>query len=69
VPNKEKNEITNALKHKKGLIETLQKYEIKHILLAKEDDYKHYYYLDMVPGVHLVHEDSKLKLYNIGGAK
>lgn len=67
VPDKEKEEISVALKHPKNIVDVLTDHTIHYILLAKEKDDADYSYLDKLDGVHLVEENAKLKLYRVEG--
>jgi hypothetical protein len=69
MPDEEKTAITNALKNEEDLSQVLKRHRIRHILLAKEDDYKKYGYLDTMREVRLMYEDAKFKLYDIGGTR
>lgn len=69
IPNEEKRSITSALHHPGKLSGVLTQRGIGYILLAKEGDIGEYVYLDTMPGIRLLQENAKLKLYKVEGIK
>lgn len=67
VPNTKKRLIAEALKDRERLVRALEEQGINYILLAKEDDYQKYSYLNKTSGIRLIHEGSKLNLYKVKG--
>jgi hypothetical protein len=65
VPNDEKRAISQALKHPETLPDTLAKYRINYILLAKDDDADSYRYLNTQPGVRQISTNDSLTLYEV----
>lgn len=62
-PNQEKRQIEQALASPETLSETLNQLNIQFVLLAKDNDYQDYAYLDEVPDLTLVAETDSLKYY------
>lgn len=65
VPNQEKVAIKAALDAPKTLTDTLGQYRITHILLAKDDDFETYNFLNQQTGVKKVAENDSLRLYEV----
>jgi hypothetical protein len=65
-PNDEKQQIAALLKDKREFSATLTRLHVGYVLLAKEQEYTMYEYLNVTQGLHLIKENEKLKLYKVG---
>lgn len=64
-PDRQKKEIATLLKTQKAFSNTLTRLGIHYVLLAKEQDFAAYKYLDGTSGIRVVSEDAKFKLYKV----
>ena len=62
-PDNEKQDIGRALNNPKTLPTALAKHGIRYILLAKEQDFDKYKYLDTLPELQVISDTQTLKLY------
>lgn len=65
IPNAEKQEVGEALRSPKSLLGVLQKYNIKRIVVLKEDDYKKYDYLNRLADIRQIDQNDRLKVYEV----
>ncbi|HMH69926.1 MAG TPA: hypothetical protein VK502_00860 [Candidatus Saccharimonadales bacterium] len=65
-PNSDKQQIATLLKDKRDISPILTRLHIGYVVLAKEQDFKEYGYLATTPGMYVVKENEKVKLYKVG---
>lgn len=65
VPDQEKLDIKTALNTPETLATTLADHQITHILLAKDDDFETYSFLDQQAGIKMVAENDSVRLYEV----
>jgi hypothetical protein len=65
VPNATKQSVAELLDNPNNVAATLLELNISYVLLAKEQEWTDYKFLDTGAGLQLVYEDEKLKLYKV----